>query len=177
MAKEKVVSLADRRQRTQYQALQAKLDPQALLDIPMGDINQYLDSANTSKSDPITLHGDSLVAVKRLLTHFGIDALPETVGQLMGALHYCHAIHGAVVSIPTNPKDDALWDEITERTLKKMMPELHPSYVAYKAGDIEALRQIARTRLTLPVMSDYFDPNEGKNGSWVSKGIVPDGMD
>ena len=168
MTELKELSFKERRQRAEFDKLLKRSDPDSLFDIPMDEIDQFLDSANDSKDDPIVLHGKAIVAVKRLLTHFGIDSLPQTVGEFRGALWYCKILQSNANSIRTNPVDDALWDKITSETIEKMMPELHAPYLAYKNYNLEELRRIHREEMTFSVMSSYHHPDHG----WLSRGKV-----
>jgi len=140
------------------------LDPEKLFAIPMEDVDQFLDSANDSKDDPVVLGPSALLAVKRLFTKFGIDDLPGTLGQLHGTINYCKALHHAAWSIPSDSKNDALWDKVVESVMQEDQPELFESFIAQKRGDLETLRGIHKERMTLAVMSRYYDPEHG----WVS---------
>lgn len=164
MKKDEVVDLSGRRKQAKFNALMSTLDPERLFAIPMEDVDQFLDSANDSKDDPVVLGPSALLAVKRLFTKFGIDDLPETLGQLHGTINYCKALHHAAWSIPSDPKNDALWDKVVESVMQEDQPELFESFIAHKKGDLETLRRIHKERMTLAVMSRYYDPEHG----WVS---------
>lgn len=161
----KVIDLDTRRRSKSLERLTSSFDPEGLFRVCIDEVHQYHDSANTSKSDPITLHGSALLGIKRLLTRFGIEVTPLTYGELMGAMHYCKAVHGFAWQIQSDAKNDALWESLVEKNVREMLPELLDSLLAYKAGDVEALRKIARTRLTLSVMADHYLP---EHGGWVS---------
>ena len=166
MQETKIVDLDERRKRAAFQNLMGLPDPDNLFAIPMEDIDQFLDSANDSKDDPIVLHANAIVAVKRLFTRFGIDDLPLTVGEFRGALHYCKSLQALAWSIPTTPAGDAHWDRTMANTVERFMPELHASLVAYQNKDIATLQEIHAKRLTFAVMSSYYHPEHG----WLSRG-------
>src|SRR5674476_639880 len=140
MKKDEVVDLSWRRKQAKFNALMSTLDPEKLFAIPMEDVDQFLDSANDSKEDPVILGPSALTAVKRLFPQYGIDDLPETLGQLHGAINYCKALHHAAWSIPSDPKNDALWDKMVESVMQEHQPELFESFIAHKKGDLETLR-------------------------------------
>ena len=66
MKKDEVVDLSGRRKQAKFNALMSTLDPEKLFAIPMEDVDQFLDSANDSKEDPVILGPSALTAVKRL---------------------------------------------------------------------------------------------------------------
>jgi hypothetical protein len=70
--------------------LQEFADPEGALDIPWHDITQLLDGAvNESMTDPVVLGGQAFVALKKMLSRFGIEAMPQTIGELRVSVLYC----------------------------------------------------------------------------------------
>ena len=161
-----VSNLSAHRGTKKFEALLAAQDPTGLFAaIDHDDIFAGRDSANDSDSDPVLLGPKALVAIKRLYAVFGIVDMPETLAQLRASLHYCKLLQLKAWSIPTDPVNDALWDETVEETTMKYFPELASSLVAYRTGDIEALRVISRDRLTMVEMAKHYDAD---SSSWVS---------
>lgn len=142
--------------------LQAFADPKGLFDIPMKAITQLLDSANESPSDPVVIGAEAFVPLKKLLSKFGIDGMPSTVGELRGAIEYCDTLYMKTHELfEMSPANKELSDRVTEDITAKYQPELLPSLLAWRANDIEALRDIHRTRMTFKEMARYCHPDYG----------------
>jgi hypothetical protein len=138
------------------------VDPHGLFDIPMEAITQLLDSANESPSDPVVIGAEAFVPLKKLLSKFGIGGMPQTVGELRGSIEYCNTLYRKTrKDVQLGKADQELWDGIVEKTTAEQLPELAPSLLAWKAGDIEALREIHRTRMTFGEMARHYHPEHG----------------
>lgn len=160
-----VSNLSAHRDAKKFETILAQQDPTGLFAaIDHDDIFAARDSANDSDSDPVLLGPKALVALKRLYAAFGVVDMPETLAQLNASLYYCKLLQLKAWSIPTDPVNDALWDETVDETMQKYFPELAPSLVAYRTGDIEQLRAISRERLTMAEMAKHYDAENG----WVS---------
>ena len=166
MPESKEISFKERRQRIEFDKLKKNQDPENLFDIPMGEIDQFMDGANDSKSDPIVLHPKAVVAVKRLLSRFGIEGLPQTVGEFRGALYYCKILHNQVNYVRMSDADNVLWEKATLNSLEDILPEIVAPYLALKAGNMDELRRINREVMTFPVLSSHHHPEHG----WLSRG-------
>jgi hypothetical protein len=160
-----VTNLSAYRDGKKFEALLAGQDPTGLFAaIDHDDICVGRDSANESDVDPVLLGPKALVAIKRLYAEFGVVGMPQNLAQLWASLHYCKLLQLKAWSIPTDPVNDALWEETVDENMRKYFPELAPSLVAYRTGDIEALRVISRKRLTMAEMAKHYDAENG----WVS---------
>ena len=151
--------------RQEFSRLLQQVDPDGAFDIPMDDVVQGLDSANESKSDPVRFGPRAVVVLKRLYARFGIEDMPETMGELLGSLWYCKVLQSFAAEVRTDPANDAAWEAATVRTLKQHMPELLDSYLAYRTGDVERLKALHRTTMPLTRMSKHYDPGQGWSGN------------
>lgn len=150
--------------------LQEFADPEGALDIPWQDITQLLDgAANEALSNPVVIGGQAFVALKKMLSRFGIEDMPRTVGELRVSVLYCsllyQAAHPLLVGVfATDPKLRREALEGRGEGLKKHIPELAPTLEAYLAGDINKLREIHRTTMTFSEMLRHYDQDED---GWV----------
>lgn len=168
---EKIVSLATARKKKASTAGAGTSGPAAMspFGIPFSDVYRYSDSENATNADPVTLGHAAERAVIALFAEFGVVGLPETWGELLGAIRYCMLLSAQTNKIPTNPDDDALCDSIGLRLIEQHFPELTESVVAYRVRDFATLQRISAQRLTLKVMSAHFDQKTG----WVSAPRTP----
>lgn len=151
--------------------------PDGLFDIPYEDITQYLDSANDSLADPVVAGPRAVVALKRLFGHFGMDAMPQTLGQLLGALWYCKILQDFSDSPPVGPADTLLWEQSVDSTFAQHYPELLDALSAARKRDMPALRRIAREAFPFDVLSRHYHPTMGWAGGphlgLLAQGHVP----
>lgn len=160
-----VTSLAKVRLEKDFDALvKVATDPHGLFDIPFGDILHGVDS-NESKSDPIALGPQALIAVKRLFAEFGIEEMPANWGQLVGAYWYCKVVYMSRAMPIGRPEANEIWEQSVMRKLEGNNPELVASVQAYNAKDTEALRRIAKKRMTLDEMCRHYDAEDGWRGT------------
>ncbi|GAB3644832.1 hypothetical protein [Ramlibacter alkalitolerans] len=150
--------------------LQEFADPEGALSIPWQDITQFLDSANESLSDPVAIGGQAFVALKKLFSRFGIEAMPRTVGELRASVLYCtllyQATHPLILgAVAANAESAKLGREIAVKGLIRDIPELAPTLQAYQAGDMDRLREIHRTTMTFGEMARHYDADED---GWVT---------
>jgi hypothetical protein len=133
-------------------------------DIPYEDIAQYLDSANESLSDPVVAGARATVALKRLFEQFGIQAMPETLGELLGALWYCKILDSSAGHPAVSEADVELWDQSVDETFAQHYPELLDALRAVRKQDLLLLQRIARTKMPLSEMQKHFHPDMGWAG-------------
>lgn len=160
-----VISFKKAKATNDFKKFIAQGDPRGLFEIPFNDIARISDSANTGNSDPVLLGDKAQRALAALFQEFGLFGLPETWGQLMGAVWYCRAVYSQITKIKTNPADDALFEEIGLNLYRKYRPELVESVIAYRLGDLPELKRIHEERLTWPVLSSHFHQSSG----WTSQ--------
>lgn len=158
-----IISLAERRAAAEFNSFISAPDPDNLFAVPMDDVMQEQQSANESPSDRIILGPRALAAVKRLFSAFGIEETPQTVGELLGAMHYCKFLQLGTFTLNTNKADVDLFHECVIDNAKTYYPELEQSFRAYVQKDLGELQRIARERLTLSEMARHYHPEFG----WV----------
>lgn len=159
-----VINLAEHRAAAEFKALMGLPDPKKLFDVPLEDVTQEQQSANESPSDRILLGPRAQAGIKRLLTAFGIEETPQTVGELFGAMHYCKFLQLQTFTLNTRKEDVDLFHECVIELAQKRYPELVDSIKAYVCGDLAELQRIARERLPLTEMAKHYHPQFG----WIS---------
>ena len=157
----KVSSIQPKQAATRLAALVKQADPAELFSIDFELVVRGSDAANGDKSDPVFL-GPVHEAVKRCFTEFGIEEMPATWGELMGGMHYCRKIYASVeFAAGGRLVDQEEAFSAVLRVAAMYNPELSESLVAYRAKDMNKMRELSRTRLTLQYMSSMFSEKQG----------------
>lgn len=164
MKNDNVVQIAPKQQEARLRRFRAQDDPSELFNIPYADIAQYLDSANDSLSDPVVAGPQATLALKRLFNEYGIAGMPETMGQLLGALWYCKMLDSSKGSPTLGPADVELWNQSVDETFKKHYPELLEPLQAARARDLETLTRVVRERMSFQEMERHYQPEMGWAG-------------
>lgn len=156
-----VINLANERNKRHFTTMQTEKDPKRLFPFPMDDVKIGQQGNVPRAQDSISLGGKATLAFKRLAAEFCLADMPETLGQLQAAIYFCSTLQDhAWDGYPTNPSDDALYQESQLQVLRQHLPAFVDSAIAYRAKDTATLAKLNRL-LGLEGISQAYWPNGG----------------
>ena len=141
------------------------IDPYQLFEIPHHDVYRESEEEDAPyiSDERIVLGSDAITALYRLYKAFGIQDMPQTVGEYFGGFWYCRVIYSFISKQKLEGEDKVVWEKAVDDVVSKVYPELFPSLLAKRVEDLTELKRIARERMTLREISKHYCPRIG----WV----------
>lgn len=97
-------------------------------------------AANGDKHDPVVFNAPTEVVLRRLITRYGFDRLPETYGELNGFLDYALFLEGALADdIAQYPEQAAAWVRAALEVCEQTFPQYLVAMKLFVAKDAAAL--------------------------------------
>jgi len=154
---EKIVDIKGARRKKVLREFAAIRDPGNVLEIPMEDVIQGMDSANDSLEDPIRVGPRADLALRRMMGHFGIEHYPTTMGELQGLRYYCQFLLIKARKGAGSAADEALWEKIVDEGVAEDYPNALEPVRALRVGDSERLRALHRVSITPASLVQYYE--------------------
>jgi hypothetical protein len=104
----------------------------------------------------IAYRGDNELKMHRAINHFGFERIPTTWNELNGLLEYCKHLWMAAGQNAVPPDLINDWRKTGRNIDLKLNPWRVPAFDAYIAGDIEKLRAIHATDITLDRLAEQW---------------------
>lgn len=140
--------------------LEKKLDVEGLSEIDYSDVTRVHNALNDSIDDKVIYGSKVKAQLLNVLPKFGFSELPETWGQLMGVIKFCHMLRSSWLGARGTPDEERI-KRSSIKSIDKCWPEYSEIFRAYMDKDIPLLTSIIkRDGLMETLGKEYREPNE-----------------